>query len=133
MQPPIAYTLRDLRVSAMRHDPTLLAGAECPACDYSPDAPRGYLVIGAEGPAVAVCGHYLAEHGTPDYGTAVQLATDILRAGIASYVAILAPGGAIVSSRQGPYGPLLPFSRAPLSGHACPACGSAWDRWIAAA
>lgn len=116
----------------MRHDPTLLAGAECPACDYSPDAPRGYLVIGADGPGIAHCGHYTAEHATTDYATAAQLLTDLLRAGH-RYAAMYAPGGALVSSRQGPYPPALPYSRDPRPGHACPACGSAWDRWMAAA
>lgn len=115
------------------HDPSTIAGRECPACEYTLPAPRGYLVIGAAGPGVAVCGHYLAEHGAADYGTAVQLATDIRRSGV-PYVALYAPDGALVSATTGPDGYAVgPFSATPEPGTRCSACGVDWGRFISVA
>lgn len=112
------------------HDPSTLAGRDCPACEYAPNAEPGYLVIGAAGPGVALCGHYLAEHGTRDYATAVQLATDIARTGV-PYVAVHAPDGSPVHSRTAPDYASGPFSPVPLAGAYCSACGVLWDRFIA--
>ena len=55
-----------------QHDTSLMAGSICAGCESEPGEDR-YLVVAGTGPAMHVCGHYLAEHVTADRNTADDL------------------------------------------------------------